>query len=179
MNPKSSSWQKRRRTKVVLRHTGAHLLLVGLSAFFAIPFVWQLSTSLKTPAQLFAFPPIWIPNPVDWSNYPDALNYIPFFTQLKNTVFISAMSILGIVISCPLVAYSFSRIKWPGRNLLFFVLLGTIMLPYQVTMIPLFVFFTRIGWVNTFRPLVVPAFFGAFHAFLHFLASSVFYDYSE
>ena len=167
MNSNSGRRRKRKWVKIVFRHSGAHILLIALSAFFAIPFVWQLSTSLKTPPQLFVFPPIWIPNPVKWSNYSEALAYIPFFTQLKNTVYISAMSVLGAAISCPLVAYSFSRIKWAGRNVLFFVLLATIMLPYQVLMIPLFVLFTRIGWVNTFNPLIVPHFFAnAFFVFL-------------
>jgi multiple sugar transport system permease protein len=153
--------------KKIARHTIAHIALAVTSISFIMPFIWMLSTSLKTDPQIFKFPPIWIPNPVDWKNYPDALNFIPFWTFMKNTVVYSIVSAFGAVLSCSLVAYSFSRIQWPGRDALFAIVLSTMMLPFYVTMIPLFIVFKTINWTNSFKPLIVPAYLGnAFFIFL-------------
>ncbi len=142
-------------------------LLCLLGAVFLVPFFWMVSTSLKAESQIFVFPPKWIPEPVLWSNYPNAVKAIPFWTYAWNTVFITGFNILGVLISSSLVAYSFARLRWPGRNPLFVILLATMMLPGQVTMIPVFLLFKELGWVNTFLPLIVPAFFGnAFYIFL-------------
>ncbi len=138
-----------------------YIALCLLGAAFILPFFWLVSTSLKPDAQLFKFPPIWIPNPIKWSNYPDALNYIPFGLYLGNTLAIAIPATLGVMVSSSVVAYGFSRIDWPGRDVVFFVLVCTMMLPYQVTMIPLFLVFRNLGWVGTFKPLIIPAFFGA------------------
>ncbi|PMC39103.1 sugar ABC transporter permease [Bacillus sp. UMB0899] len=145
----------------------AHIVLIVASFFFLIPFIWMVSTSLKPLDQVFTFPPEWIPNPVQWSNYIDAMNYIPFFTYLKNTILITLFSTLGAVLSCPLVAYSFAKLKWPGRNVLFIITIGVMMIPGQVTMIPLFLLFEKLGLVGTPYPLIIPAFFGIpFYIFL-------------
>lgn len=145
----------------------AHIVLIVASFFFLIPFIWMVSTSLKPLDQVFTFPPEWIPNPVQWSNYIDAMNYIPFFTYLKNTILITLFSTLGAVLSCPLVAYSFAKLKWPGRNILFIITIGVMMIPGQVTMIPLFLLFEKLGLVGTPYPLIIPAFFGIpFYIFL-------------
>lgn len=145
----------------------AHIVLIVASFFFMIPFIWMVSTSLKPLTQVFTFPPEWIPKPVKWSNYIDAMNYIPFFTYLKNTIIITAFSTVGAVISCPLVAYSFAKLKWPGRNILFIITIGVMMIPGQVTMIPLFLLFEKLGMVGTPYPLIIPAFFGIpFYIFL-------------
>ncbi|MGC5770737.1 carbohydrate ABC transporter permease [Paenibacillus pabuli] len=138
----------------------AYLCLIVASAFFIIPFIWLLSTSLKPLTQVFTFPPEWIPHPILWSNYSRAVEYIPFWTYLKNTAIITIVSTLGVIISCPLVAYSFAKLEYRGRGILFFVTLAVMMIPGQVTMIPLFLLFTKLGWVGTPLPLIVPQFFG-------------------
>ncbi|MBM6383104.1 carbohydrate ABC transporter permease [Paenibacillus illinoisensis] len=138
----------------------AYLCLIVASAFFMIPFIWLLSTSLKPLTQIFTFPPEWIPRPILWSNYSRAVEYIPFWTYLKNTAIITIVSTLGVIISCPLVAYSFAKLEYRGRGILFFVTLAVMMIPGQVTMIPLFLLFTKLGWVGTPLPLIVPQFFG-------------------
>ncbi|WJH30665.1 carbohydrate ABC transporter permease [Paenibacillus sp. CC-CFT742] len=138
----------------------AYVCLIVASAFFMIPFIWLLSTSLKPLTQIFTFPPEWIPRPILWSNYSRAVEYIPFWTYLKNTAIITIISTLGVIISCPLVAYSFAKLEYRGRGILFFVTLAVMMIPGQVTMIPLFLLFTKLGWVGTPLPLIVPQFFG-------------------
>ena len=144
-----------------------HAILILFGFVFIVPFYWLVSTSLKSDSQLFQFPPIWFPNPVKWLNYPKALNYIPFWTYTKNTLVIAFLTVLGTVISCSLVGYSFSRIPWKGRNFFFIVLLSTLMIPYQVTLIPVLIIFKTLGWVGSIKPLVVPAFFGsAFYIFM-------------
>ena len=141
------------------------LVIAGLS--FLFPFLWMLTTSLKVDTQIFADPPVWIPNPFAWENYPKAVNYIPFARYFGNTLQIAVLSSLGTVISCALVAYSLARLRWPGRDFLFMLTLATMMLPFAVTMIPLFIVFKNLGWINTFNPLIVPHFFGgAFYIFL-------------
>lgn len=143
-----------------LKRTLAYLCLIMASAFFIIPFVWLISTSLKPLTQIFTFPPQWIPHPIQWSNYSRAVEYIHFWTYLKNTAIITIFSTLGVIVSCPLVAYSFAKLEWRGRGILFFVTLAVMMIPGQVTMIPLFLLFTKLGWVGTSLPLIVPQFFG-------------------
>lgn len=142
------------------KFTLAHLILIIASAFFLIPFIWMVSTSLKPITQIFSYPPEWIPSPFRWVNYIDAIEYIPFFTFLKNTVVITVLSTVGVAISCPLVAYSFAKLEWKGRNVLFVITIAVMMIPAQVTMIPLFLLFNKIGWVGTPLPLIIPAFFG-------------------
>lgn len=139
-----------------------------LAAIFIFPLIWIFSTALKTRDQLFVYPPILIPKPIAWDNFIKAVKAIPFVLYLKNTVIIVIFNLIGDILSSSLVAYGFSRIDWPGRDVLFFVLLGTMMIPYHVTLIPLFIIYRQIGWVNTFLPLTVPAFFAtaAFHVFL-------------
>ncbi|MDI7275023.1 MAG: carbohydrate ABC transporter permease, partial [Anaerolineae bacterium] len=143
-----------------------------LAVTWLIPFLWMVSSSLKVERQLFTWPPIWIPSPVDWRNYVEAVQAVPFFLYLRNTVVIALLSCVGNLISCPPTAYSFSRLQWPGRNLLFMVTLATMMIPYQVTMVPLFLIFNKLGWINTWLPLIAPEYFGA--AFFIFLLRQFF-----
>lgn len=144
-----------------------HAMLLACSFLFILPFIWMASTSLKTNQQVVAFPPEWFPNPIRWQNYADALNVVPLLRYAWNTTVICFFSVIGAVISNAIVAYGFSRLEWWGRDGLFFVVLASLMLPFQVTMIPLFILFARIDWTNTFLPLTVPAFFGnAFYIFL-------------
>lgn len=217
----------------------SHLLIILVGLFFFVPFVWMISTSLKSDQDVFRVPPTWLPhdnkfvtingeeypiymvqvegegsppqelalisiaegmgtfvdpaNPDEeievrmkyaepvlevgfrWRNYIDAINTatrpglgVTFWTYVKNSLIIAIFSILGTLISCAPAAYGFGRLKWPGRDLLFYVVLATLALPFQVTMIPLYLFFTgMLGWGNTFLPLIVPTFFGnAFDIFL-------------
>ncbi len=156
-----------RHYRPVIREISSHLVLMPLAIIYMIPFFWMVSTSLKPDTQIFLWPPVWIPKPFMWSNYPEAINFIPFWAYVKNTLIIAFFAILGVLLSCPPVAYSFSRIPWAGRNVLFIMTIATMMLPYQVTMIPLFIIFSRLGWVGTYLPLIVPHFFGgAFYIFL-------------
>ena len=149
------------------RDLAAYVALVTLSLIFLIPLYWLISSSLKTDAKIHAYPPEWIPNPVTLDIYRKGLAAIPFARMLGNTLTICALSVLGTVISCSLVAYSLTAIRWKGRDALFYTLLATMMLPGQVTMVPLFVLFAKMGWVDTFAPLTVPHFFGgAFAIFL-------------
>ncbi|MBA7501314.1 MAG: ABC transporter permease subunit [Clostridia bacterium] len=143
------------------------LFLGGFGIVFLTPFIWMVSTSLKIESQVFTFPPSLIPNPIRWSNYIDAIYYFPFLKYLWNTLIICVFNILGVTISCSLVAYSLTKIKWKGANILFILALATLMIPFPVIMIPLFIMFRNLNWVNTFKPLIVPAFFGRpFYIFL-------------
>jgi len=157
----------RKRVMSTLREFAAHIILLPMAFVFLLPFLWMLSTSLKSKPQLYVFPPIWIPNPLEWANYPNTVVYIPFFLYLRNTLIIAGLSTIGALISCSLVAYSLARIPWPGRNFLFICTIATLMIPFQVTLIPLFLVFKRVGWVGDFRPLILPHFFGdALYIFL-------------
>ena len=146
--------------------------LVGLGLGFAFPFVWMISTSLKFDYQIFPragnpFSLNLFPWPMRWENYPRALQTFPFLSYLYNTLYICVFSVIGTVFSCSLAAYGFSRVRWPGRNAVFILVLCTMMIPYQVTLLPVFILFRNLGWIGTFKPLVVPAFFGsAFFIFM-------------
>ena len=153
--------RSRKRIQKATRTVLIHAMLIPAALIFMLPFIWMLSTSLKSDAQLYTYPPVWLPNPLVWKNYPIAVTYISFFLYLKNTLIIAVLSTLGALVSCSLVAYSLSRIPWPGRNALFIFTVATLMLPYQVTLIPLFVVWSKAGFVNTFVPLIVPHWFGA------------------
>jgi ABC-type glycerol-3-phosphate transport system permease component len=151
-----------------------HVVLILLSVLFTIPLLWMISTSLKPIEQTMTSPPQWIPSKVLWENYPKAIAYhskelgfIPFLVYARNTIIITILSVSGAVISNALVAYSFARIKWPGRDFFFAATLTTMMVPFPVTMVPTFALFRWLGWVGTFKPLWVPAFFAsAFSIFL-------------
>lgn len=145
-----------------------YAVLVAGAGVFVLPLYILLTTSVKVDAQIFVNPPVWIPNPVKWSNYADMFRYFKFFLYLKNTLIVVGLSLAGVVVVAPITAYAFSRVQWPGRTLFFYVMLGTMMLPTQVTMIPLYVLYTRVGWVDTFLPLWLPICLGggAFNVFL-------------
>jgi multiple sugar transport system permease protein len=143
------------------------LVLAGLAALFSLPFLWMISTSLKGDQQVFQLPPRWIPRPLQWGNYPEALTAFPFWLYLGNSLLLCALNVAGTLFSCALPAYAFARIPFRGREVLFGVMLATIMLPGQATMLPVFLLFRWLGWIGSFRPLWVPAFFGnAFFIFL-------------
>lgn len=207
----------------------AHLVIIAIGLFFFVPFLWMLSTALKSDQDVFRVPPTWLPhdnlqvtvngqrvpvyevdlegetrrlallsiaegygtfadpvNPAEtirvrmkfarpilvlgprWQNFPDAMNRatrpglgVNFWTYIKNSLIIAAFAIIGTLVSCAPAAYGFARVRWPGRDLVFLIVLSTMMLPFQVTMIPLYIVFTdKLRWGNTFLPLIVPTFFG-------------------
>jgi multiple sugar transport system permease protein len=157
----------RKRIRQIVKQILIHATLLPAAFVFMLPFLWMLSTSLKPDEQLYAYPPIWIPSPIMWSNYPKTVVYIPFFLYLWNTLTIAVLATIGALISGSMVAYSLARIPWPGRNLLFIATVATLMLPFQVTLIPLFLVFKQLGWVGDLRPLIIPHFFGgALYIFL-------------
>lgn len=145
------------------------LLLFGV-VMVILPLFWMVSTSLKPTNQVFKMPPQWIPDPIQWSNYEQALlGYNPnFLVFIKNTLFIEALVVPGILLTSSLAAYSFSRMRWPGRDLVFMAILATMMLPGAVTLVPTFIAWSRLGAIDTFTPLILPAWFGggAFNIFL-------------
>jgi multiple sugar transport system permease protein len=144
-----------------------YALLITCSVFFVIPWVWMVSTSLKSPQELALWPPVWVPNPIRWDNYLLAFQQAPFLTYTLNTLMIAIPAVIGAVVSNCMVAYGFARITWPGRNIVFAIVLATLMLPGFVTFIPLYVTFRKINWVNTYLPLIVPSFLGnAFFIFM-------------
>ncbi len=155
-----SRWQKLSLSEWIVELV-KYLLLVTLAASFMLPFYWMVISALKDDPQVYTVPPIWVPNPAHWNNFLDAWGKLDFNLFLFNTVVKYAVpSTIGTVLSSAIVAYGFSRIRWPGRDLLFSICLMTMMVPGQVTLIPLFITFKKMGWVNTYLPLVVPAYFG-------------------
>lgn len=145
----------------------AYALIMLVALLFLVPWVWLASTSLKEPGQIVEIPPRLIPNPVMWINYWYAVTYIQFPVYFTNTLIISALTVVGRLLSCTVVAYSLANINWAGRGILFAIVLASMMLPGSVTTIPLFIIFSRLGWVNSYLPLTVPTFFGdAFFIFL-------------
>ncbi|WP_223298975.1 carbohydrate ABC transporter permease [Paenibacillus darwinianus] len=136
-------------------------IILGLTALaFIIPFLWLVSGSLKSSSELFANPPVWLPSKPQWTNFTTAFSEFPFLLYLRNTLTIAGFGIIGAVLSNTLIAYGFSRVEWKGRDGAFVLVLATMMLPFQVTMIPLFIMFQKLGWIGTFLPLIVPVFFG-------------------
>ncbi|TDQ40686.1 carbohydrate ABC transporter permease [Aureibacillus halotolerans] len=138
----------------------SYALLLFWSVLFILPFVWLISTSLKHEADAITYPPTLLPEVFDWTNYREVFEIVDFTRFYMNTIIVTSLTVLGTLLSCSIVAYGFARIKGKGRNVWFAVLLATMMLPPQVTMIPTYLIFAQLDWVNTFMPLIVPAFFG-------------------
>lgn len=161
----------RGRQRPLWRRNGRVLLLEGLlvivALIFLVPFAWLVSMSLKPESQVFSTSIVWIPHPVMWSNYAGAISQFPFLRYFTNTMIICTFVVIGSTASSAFVAYGFARVQWPGREVLFIIVLATLILPVQVTLIPQFLLFRALGWVNTYLPLTVPSFFGnAFFIFL-------------
>lgn len=154
-----------RRTGRTLRQIGSglskHVVLIALSAMFALPLVWMVGTSFKTAGQALEMPVVWWPHPFLWRNYPDLFAALPYFRFFLNTFLYAGITIVGVCASSSLVAYGFSRLRWPGRDAVFYVMLMTLILPFACTLIPLFVMYKRFGWIGGYLPLEVPTFFGS------------------
>ncbi|MGH7739405.1 MAG: carbohydrate ABC transporter permease [bacterium] len=156
-----------RRRREALGRAGAHLLLLFGAVFFLAPLLWMLSTSLKSVGQTMALPPQWIPHPIHWRNYLDAVHYIDFFRYTANSLIVCGLSVTGTLLSSSLAAYGFSRIEWKGRDFFFWLTLSTMMIPFPTLMVPLYGVFRELHWIGTLKPLWVPSFFGsAFSIFL-------------
>ncbi len=151
----------RHRREVVSKSTIYGLLVLG-SLLFMLPLILMVSTSLKSYTEINQYPPTFLPKEVVPSNYPEAWNYknTNFPRWTFNTVFIIVATLPGVLVTSSLCAYGFARLKFPGRNLWFILTLASIMLPPQVTLIPLYILFHKLGWLNTFAPLIIPAWFG-------------------
>ncbi|MFG1910988.1 carbohydrate ABC transporter permease [Kribbella sp. NPDC048928] len=147
--------------------TWIRLILLSVGCFAVLmPVAWMVLTSLKAPNQVFVAPPIWLFKP-QWHNYVEVFQLVPFQRYILNTATIVALVVLGTLLSCSFSAYGFARLRAPGRNAIFLTLMATLMLPTTVTLVPTYIVFNRIGWLNTFKPLILPAFFGsAFFVFL-------------
>jgi len=152
-------WTKTRRR--IALDTTDYILLILLSMIILIPVFWMLSTALKSDSEVFLFPPVWIPAKLHWNNFKRALTFLPFVRYFLNTSTITFLAMVGQFLSSPLVAYAFARLRARGKDALFILLLSTMMLPTQVTMIPTFILFKELGWVDTFAPLILPNFFGS------------------
>jgi len=147
-----------------------YVILLVLAVSFIMPFFWMVTSAIKNDDQIYTIPPVWFPSPVFWNNFLDAWHsgHLDFTLYTYNTVVKYAIpAMFGTVISSALVAYSFSRIRWFGRDTLFSLVVATLMIPGWVTLVPLFIIFKNLGWLNSFLPLVVPRFFGnAFFIFM-------------
>lgn len=151
-----------------------HVALMAISLLCLLPLLWMLSTSLKPVSETMRQPPVWIPEHPQWHNYWDAfsynsktLGYLPFLLYARNTVVLCVLTVSGSVISNAIVAYSFARLRWPGRNVAFALTLATMMVPFPVLMVPVFALFRNLDWIGTYRPLWIPSWFGAaFNIFL-------------
>lgn len=145
-----------------------YVLASALALLFMGPFFWAVSSSLKTPPELTVYPPTFWPRVPQFSNYGEIWRAVPFFAFTMNSVIVGVLSTLGQILSAAAVAYGFARYHFPGRDLLFLLLLSTLVLPTEVTIIPLFLIFKQLGWLDTFLPLIVPQWLGgsAFFIFL-------------
>lgn len=156
------------RTRKRVTGLSVHIVLLVIAGLSLIPLLYMVITSLKERGREFAYPIEWIPDPIVWSNYQTALDTVPAWTFLANTLIVTLLTLVGGLLSSSLAAYGFARMRFPGRDFLFMLMLSGMMLPYMVTLIPQFVLFRELGWINTLLPLIVPAFFGGtpFYIFL-------------
>lgn len=156
----ATSLIRSRRVQGAVSRAVAYVMLIVLSVPFVVPLLWLISTALKTPTQVYVSPPIWIPNPLRWQNFAEALKVAPFDRYLVNTLITTVIPMIGEVFLSAMVGYSFARVRWPGRDRVFGVCIATMLLPGVVTFIPTFIVYSKLKWVNTFLPFVVPAYFG-------------------
>jgi ABC-type glycerol-3-phosphate transport system permease component len=160
----ANSWHRIRRD---FGNALLFLFTALLAVAFLFPFLWSISSSLKTGFEVIAYPPTLLPKEPQWSNYPEAWNSANLGLFFWNSTVVTVLSLIGQVISSFIVAYGFARFRFPGRELLFILCLSGLMMPVYVTIIPLFTLFRALGWINTFKPLIVPTYFGgAFAIFL-------------
>ncbi len=145
----------------------AYVVMILIAFIVMIPLLWMLSTSLKERWEIFTYPPQWIPTNPQWHNYVDAFTKYPLARFMGNSLLLVGGNLAGELLAVPLVAYGFARLRFPGRQFFFLVMLGTMMIPVHSRLIPLYSIFSRIGWIDTYWPLIVPSLAGnAFFIFL-------------
>lgn len=146
---------------------GYYLLAAGLALLFMVPFYWTVATSFKSPQEIFVFPPTWMPEQLLWQNYVRVWARVPYGVFVVNSTIVTVLSVIGQTLSSAVVAYGFARYRFPGRDALFLLTLATLIMPREVTLIPTFLLFRYLGWIDTLLPLIVPSFLGgAFYIFL-------------
>ncbi|HEX5417365.1 MAG TPA: carbohydrate ABC transporter permease, partial [Chloroflexota bacterium] len=176
VRPAVAAGARRSEVSVLTRVVGKvalYLVLIAAGLTFVAPYFWMLSTSVKATGNEFDYPPVWIPNPILLENYVHTLNMLPFLQWAWNTVVIVVLSMIGAMLTSSMAGYGFARLRFPGRGFLFTMCLSTMMLPSIITLIPKFILFTNLGWVNTNLPLWVPSWFGG-EAFFIFLCRQFF-----
>lgn len=157
----SLPWYKRRSTLNYLRLALSLLVIIPLAIIYLAPYIGMLSTALKTPKEIFSFPPKIIPDEIQWNNFADGWSaYVPFNTYLFNSLKITLNNVIGNLVSCTLAAFAFARLKARGKNILFAIVLVGIIMPFQALILPQFIIFSRLGLANTHWPLMLPAWFG-------------------
>lgn len=150
-----------------------YIVAIAASILFMIPFAWTVFSSLKSPSELYMFPPKWLPATPHFENYAEVFAVSPFARWLWNSVFVAVLTTFGSVLSAAVTGYSFARFRYPGRDLIFILTLSTLMLPTEVTLIPLYLLFNKLKWLDTYLPLIIPAYFGG-GAFLIFMMRQFF-----
>lgn len=161
------------KTKAAIGRTILYVVVIGSSTIFMVPFIYTVLSSLKTPSELFMYPPSWFPATPQPQNYLEVFQRVPFGIWLWNSFLTSFVATFGAVLSAAVVAYSFARFRYPGRDIIFLLTLSTMMLPVEVTLIPLYLMFAKLKVLDTYYPLIVPSFFGG-GAFLIFLLRQFF-----
>ncbi len=158
--------EKKGRSLLFVGKTMDYILLVGIAIVMVIPFLWMISTSLKSPPDIMSYPPTFIPNPVMWVNYAKAWEAAPFARYLLNSLTVALFATGGSVFFSTLAGFGFAKYDFPGRNILFILVLGTLMVPFQMTMIPLYMIMIKLRWVDDLKALIVPSLASAFGTFL-------------
>jgi len=159
----TSRWSLNTKTYSRLVKTVSYVALTVGSFFTIFPFLWMLSTSLKETQYVLQFPPQWIPNPITFQHYRDVFDLLPLAQGFVNSFFVSITGTVGVLFASSLAGYSFAKLEFPGRDRIFVLLMMTMMIPGTVLLIPQFLLFRSLGWVNTFKPLIIPSFFGAIY----------------
>lgn len=167
MRPASNARHAFNRSFAAFGRTVTYLLLIAGSVLFVIPFLWMVRTSLMAPEAIYIYPPQIVPNPFRWENYPEMWSTGPFLHWVRNSLAVAVTSTIGDTIASALAAFGFARTRFPGRNKLFVFVLATMMMPYHVVLIPRYLLFHQLGWLNTLYPLVIPNLLGsAFYIFI-------------
>lgn len=147
--------------KRILGLTTLQIVMTIILISFLVPTLWMISSSLKASTEIFVHPTVWIPRDPQWSNYLKIFKVLPFGKFIWNSIVVTSLAVLGTVVSSLMVGYSFARLRWPGRNFFFGLMIATMLLPEVITLIPRFLIFRNLGWIDTFLPLIVPYWMGA------------------
>jgi multiple sugar transport system permease protein len=161
--------RSRKAARHLTRNGLIYLVMLAVSLLLLAPLFWMVSTALKDRKQIFTYPPEWLPDPVLWHNFSDSLSAYPFGRFAMNTLIIAGFNIAGVLLTASMAAYAFARLRFPGRDLIFMILLSTLMLPFAVLMIPRYIEFRELGWLDSWLPLIVPNWFGGSVFFIFLL----------